>query len=37
MKTVVVDAGEFRYEKSRNELTADLSRGQIESLPGVKP
>jgi PRC-barrel domain protein len=36
-KTVVVDAREFRYESVRHELTADLSKGQIESLPGVKP
>ena len=36
-KTVAVDAREFRYERARNELTADLSKGQIESLPSVKP
>jgi hypothetical protein len=36
-KTVIVDAHEFRYESVRHELTADLSKGQIESLPGVKP
>jgi len=36
-KTVVVDAHDFRYESDRHELTADLSKGQIESLPGVKP
>lgn len=36
-KTVEVDAHDFRYESSRHELTADLSKGQIESLPGVKP
>ena len=35
-KTVVVDARDFRYEGDRHELTADLSKGQIESLPGVK-
>jgi hypothetical protein len=36
-KTVVVDAREFRYEGARHELTADLSKGQIESMPSVKP
>ena len=36
-KTVEVDAHEFRYEADRHELTADLSKGQIESLPGIKP
>jgi hypothetical protein len=36
-KTVIVDARDFRYESVRHELTADLSKGQIESLPGVKP
>ncbi len=36
-KTVIVDAHDFRFESDRHELTADLSKGQIESLPGVKP
>ena len=36
-KTVIVDAHEFRYERDRHELTADLSKGQIESMQSVKP
>ena len=34
-KTVILDARDLRYERDRNELTADLSKGQIESMPGV--
>lgn len=34
-KTVILDARDLRYERDRNELTADLSKGQIDSMPAV--
>jgi len=35
-KDVMVDASEFRYEKARNELTTDLPRKELESMPAAK-
>jgi len=35
-KDVMVDAGDFRYEKSRNELTTDLPKKDLESMPAAK-
>jgi hypothetical protein len=34
-KLVMVDAKAFRYERDRNELTADMTKGQIESMPAI--
>ncbi len=35
-KDVMVDASEFRYEKARNELTTDLPKKDLESMPAAK-
>jgi len=35
-KDVMVDASDFRYEKSRNELTTDLPKKYLESMPAAK-
>ena len=35
-KDVMVDASEFRYEKARNELTTDLPKKDLQSMPAAK-
>jgi PRC-barrel domain protein len=35
-KDVMVDASEFRYEKARNELTTDLPKKDLDSMPAAK-